>query len=310
LSTVTPLPDEISVHTVDRVSLLFAFGGHSARVLDVVFSAQGEWLASSGQDRMIRVWDVENRQEAHTFQMRSVDMADLDIAPGRNLLASGEGIWDLARMQEMHPLERGTQIPASVAFSPDGSHLALARMDQDIRLWDVTSGQPTSTFAEHEEKRTKRMVFSPDGALLAAGVIDGTVRLYDTESGEIVRTLHYGGETDIHDVAFSPDGVYLASAGRVSAVILWEVASGQVVRTFGVRDTVLNVDVSPDGTLLAASAGAEKAVLLWDIESGDLVRSLLHDDQSMAIAFSPDGRYLAAGCFDSQVYLWGIPANP
>jgi WD40 repeat protein len=166
------------------------------------------------------------------------------------------------------------------------------------------------TFAELEEKRTKRMHFSPDGALLAVGVMDGTVRLYDTESGEIFNTLHYGGETDIHDVAFSPAGNYLASAGRVSAVILWDLASGQVKRTYSVRDTVLNIDFSPDGTLLAAAAGAEKAILLWDIESGDLVRSLPHDDQSMSIAFSPDGRYLAAACFDSQVYLWGIPTSP
>jgi WD40 repeat protein len=304
------VPDAISIHTVDQVVLLHTFSGHSSRVLDVAFSAQGEWLASSGQDKKIQVWDVRKRQKAHTLQMQRVDRADIDISTARNILASGEGIWDLESMQELYPLELGTQTPAFVAFTPDGSHLALGRLGQDLTLWDVTSGQPVLTFAEQEEKRTKRIEFSPDGALLAAGVIDGTVRLYDTESGDVVNTLPYGGETDIHDVAFSPDGAYLASAGRVSAVILWDVASGQVVRTFSVRDTVLNVDFSPDGTLLAASAGAEKAILLWEVESGNLVRSLPHEDQSMSIAFSPDGSLLAAACFDSQVYLWGIPTAP
>jgi uncharacterized protein with WD repeat len=310
LTTVTPEPEVISAGTVEQVALLHTFGGHSKRVLDVAFSAEGEWLASSSDDRKIKVWDVRNHQEAHTFQLRSVDMADIDISLDRSFLASGEGIWELESMQELYPLLRGTQLPASVAFSPDGSHLALGRIEQDIKLWDVSSGQPVLTFAEQEEKRTKGMVFSPDGALLAVGVMDGTVRLYDTESGELVNVFRYGGETDIHGLAFSPDGVYLASAGRVSAVILWDVAGGEVVRTFSVRDTVLDVDFSPDGTLLAAAAGAEKAVLLWDVESGALFRSLPHDDQSMAIAFSPDGRYLAAGCFDSQVYLWGSPTNP
>jgi WD40 repeat protein len=166
------------------------------------------------------------------------------------------------------------------------------------------------TFPEQEEKRTKEMEFSPDGALLAMGVMDGTIRLWDIESRQSAGMLKYPGETDIHDIAFSPNGGFLASGGRVPAVILWNVASGEIVRTFGVRDCVLSVAFSPDGTILAAAAGAEKAILLWDVESGDLLRTLPHNDQCMAITFSPDGRLLAAGCFDGQVYLWGLPANP
>ena len=301
--------DVISLNTVEHVALLHTLEGHSQRVLDVTFSAQGALLVSSGQDMHIRVWDVSKAQEAHTFRMRSVDMADVDISVDRNILASGEAIWDLASFREIRVIERGTQIPAFVAFSPDGSMLALGRFDQDITLWNVSSGQPVFTFAEQEEKRNKELEFSPDGTLLAAGVIDGTIRMYDVASGEIVRILHYRGETDIHDIAFSPDGNYLASVGRVSSAQLWEVASGEVVRTFPVQDTPLSVDFSPDGTILAVAAGQEKAILLWDVERGDLLRSLPHDDQSMSIAFSPDGRLLAAACFDGKVYMWGIPPD-
>jgi WD40 repeat protein len=153
------------------------------------------------------------------------------------------------------------------------------------------------------------MEFSPDGTLLAVGVIDGTVRLYGTNLGELANVLTYGGETDIHDIAFSPDGNYLASGGRVFAVILWNVASGEVVRTFSVWDGVGNIAFSPDGTILAAAGGGDKEILLWDVENGSLLRSLPLNDKSMAMAFSPEGRLLAVGCFDSQVYLWGVPTN-
>jgi WD40 repeat protein len=309
LNTIALGTDVISSSTAEDVVLLNTFSGHTKMVLDVAFSAQGKYLAASSQDLNIKLWDVRSGQEVHSFRMTSVDMADIDISNDGNLLASGEAIWDLNSLQEIHILERGSRFPASVAFSPDGSTLALGLFDQQITIWDVTSGQPAFSFDAQQENRTKRMVFSPDGTLLAVGVIDGTVRLLDIESGEIANILSYAGETDIHDLAFSPDGNYLATGGRVPAVILWNPAIGEVVRTFRVQDHVISVTFSPDSTVLAASGGDEKVIRLWDVESGKLIKSLPHNDRLLSIAFSPDGRLLAAGSFDNQVYLWGIPPN-
>lgn len=300
----------ISNMNVEPIVLIHTFDGQDRRILDIAFSARGEFIASSSQDMKIKLWDVRSRQKLHTFSMMSVDMADIDITSTGTMLASGEAIWNLESMQEVHSLERGSQIPAFIAFSPDGSLLALSRFDQGTRLLDVTSGQLVDVLPEQEEYRTKRMEFSPDGTLLAVGVMNGSVRVWDIQSRELVKILKYSGETDIHDIAFSPDGNFLASGGRFPAVILWDVRSGEVVRKFSVRDGVLNVAFSPDGTLLAVSGGYDEAVLLWDVESGGLLRSLPLEERSIAIAFSPDGRFLAAGCFDSQIYLWGIPANP
>jgi len=310
LNTITPSPSVISSGTAENVILLHTFRGHNKTVLDVAFSAQGEFLASSSQDMNIRLWDVDSGQEVNSFQMRSVDMADIDVFIKGNLLASGEAIWDLESMQEIHVLERGSPFPGSVAFSPDGSVLALGLFDQQIKLWNVTSGQPMYTFDRQVENRTKRMDFSPDGALLAVGVIDGTVRLLDVASGNIAKVLKYSGETDIHDLSFSPDGKYLATGGRVPAVILWDVASGVVVRIFRLTDNAISMDFSPDGTILATAGGYEHEVRLWDVESGTLLYSLPHNDQLSSVAFSPDGKLLAVGCFDSNIYIWEIPANP
>jgi WD40 repeat protein len=307
---VTPGAVGISRSNAKDVILLHTFKGHTGRVLDVAFSAEGRYLVSSSQDMSIRVWDVSSGQEVHAFRMTSVDMSYIDILAKPSLLASAEAIWDLDSMREIHALERGSPLPASVAFSPDGAVLALGLFGQQITLWDVARGQRMHTFEKREENRTKRMDFTPNGAMLAAGVNDGTARLFDVASGRIVRILKYAGETDIHDVAFSPDGKYLASGGRVPAVILWDVASGQVVRTFALTDNSISMAFSPDGTVLASAGGYEHEVRLWDVGSGELLQALPHNDQLMRVAFSPDGRLLAAGCFDSQVYVWGIPTNP
>lgn len=308
-NTATLIPGVISDSTAGNVLSSRTLSGHSRRVLDVAFSGRGEFLASSSQDMNIKLWDVKSGKEVHAFRMQSVDMADIDISIGRNLLASGEAIWDLKSLQEIHVLKRGSPLPGSVAFSPDGSVLALGLFEQQITLWDVASGKPVSTFKRQEENRTKRMEFSPDGTVLAVGVIDGTVRLLDVAGGNIVKTLKYTGETDIHGVAFSPDGTYLATGGRVLAVVLWDVKSGEVVRTFRLTDNAISMDFSPDGTILATAGGYEHEVRLWDVESGNLLQSLPHKDQLTSVAFAPDGRKLAVGCFDGNIYLWEIPSN-
>jgi len=278
-NTITPVPSEVSGSAIEYANLLHTISGHSKRVLDVAFSPGGELLVSSSQDMKIKLWDVKSGQEVHSFQMMSVDMADIDVSISGNLLASGEAIWDFESLQEIHVLERGSRYPAHVTFSPDGSILALGLFEQQITLWDVINGQPLYTFEKQEENRTKSMDFSPNGALLAVGVYDGTVRLIDVASGEIVNILKYPGESDIHDVAFSPDGKYLASGGRVPAVILWDVASGEVVKTFRLTDNAISMDFSPDGRILATAGGVEYEVLLWDVESGDRLHSLPHNDQ-------------------------------
>lgn len=307
--TVTTATSVVIGNPADNDLLLHTLSGHNGRVLDVVFSAQSELLASSGQDLNIRLWDVMSGKEEHSFRMRSVDMADMDLFLAGNLLASAETIWDLDSRAEIQELERGSQVPGFVAFSPDGSLLALGLFEQQISLWDVSRGELVYTFDRQEENRTKRMDFSPDGDLLAVGVYDGTVRLLDLESGDIVKVLKYHGETDIHDLVFSPDGKYLATGGRVPAVILWDVSSGEVIRTFPLTDNAISMDFSPDGKILATSGGYENEVRLWDVESGNLLHSLPHNEQLSSVAFSPDGRLLAAGCFDGNIYLWEISVN-
>ncbi len=296
----------ISPDTVEEVELLRTLGGHSDRVQALAFSGDGDYIASSSQDRTIKLWDVRSGQEVHVFQAREMAKGDIAFSPDGSLFASPDTIWDVESGQVVHSLEPGRQVPGPVAFSPDGSLFAVALANQPIKLWDVAGGQLVRTFERQADNLARSIEFSPDGTLLAAGGNGGTVRLWDVESGQIIGTFEHGTESHIHGVAFSPDGSMLASCSTDSTVRLWGVASGQAIWTLAHGDGLYGVAFSPDGRLLA-SAGCDRTVKLWDIASGQLLRSLPHGDEVMAVVFSPDGTMLVSGGYDNLVYLWGIP---
>lgn len=197
----------ITVDTTSRVEQLVSLRGHSGRVTDLVFSPDGDHLASSSRDGTIRLWDVEKRQEVHAFSVNEADLNCIAFSPDGGQLASAEARWDVGTRQVVHTLERGLQAPGHVAFSPDGSLLAVALFNHPVRLWDVVGGQVVRDLdREADAVGYFGIGFSPDGARLAAGGLGGTVTWWEIASGEIGGTFEYGDESGVHDIAFSPDG--------------------------------------------------------------------------------------------------------
>jgi len=296
----------ISADTADRVVHLYSLNGHSDRVIDMAFSGDGTYLASSSRDQTILLWNVANGKAVHTFSMDKVSFNGIAFSPDGSMLASADAIWDVENGQLIHALEQGRLVPGPVAFSPDGLMLAAALEGQPIRLWDTASGLVVRTFNRPVDEVTFSITFSPDGRLLAAGVHGGIVRLWEVANGEIAGAFDHGNEeSDIHEVAFSPNGRILASGSTDTTARLWDVASGQVVHTLVHWDGLYGLAFSPDGSLLA-TANCDRTVKLWDVTSGRLLQTLNHADEVMTVAFSPDGRLLASGGYDHLIYLWGV----
>jgi DNA-binding beta-propeller fold protein YncE len=304
-ATNSPIPGVISAETASQVERLSLLSGHTDRVTTLAFSKDSVYLASSSWDGTIKVWDAWNGHEVYTLPMPNADLNAIAFSPTENWLAAPETIWNVESGQAVQTFRRGSQEPGHVAFSPDGSTLAIVNFDQPIKLWDVTSGEVLRTFEHPADSLTFGIEFSADGMLLAAAEPHGTVRLWDVASGQVIGTLEYGNDSDVHDVAFSPDGRYVASAGTDNTVRLWDLASRQLLHTLWHGNGMYGVTFSPDSSLVA-SAVCDRTVKLWEVASGKLLRTLPHRDELFTVVFSPDGRLLASAGYDDLIYLWGI----
>ncbi|MGH3824020.1 MAG: metallophosphoesterase, partial [Pseudonocardiaceae bacterium] len=191
---------------------------------------------------------------------------------------------------------------SSVAFSPDGTLLAVPR-GRDVEIVDLASGDTLRVLSGHTAWVTG-VAFSPDGALLATASDDYTARVWEAGSGRQRGTLegHTGG---VRGVAFSPDGALLATASDDRTARVWEVGSGRQRGTLeGHTAWVTGVAFSPDGALLA-TASDDGTARVWEAGSGRH-RSTLegHTGGVRGVAFSPDGALLATASHDRTARLW------
>ena len=69
---------------------------------------------------------------------------------------------------------------SSIAWSPDGSQLASASVDNTVKIWDPATGQCASTLEGHGNS-VRSIAWSPDGSgsRLASASDDSTVRIWD-----------------------------------------------------------------------------------------------------------------------------------
>jgi WD40 repeat protein len=214
-----------------------------------------------------------------------------------------------------HTLKGHSGWVTTMAFSPDGQHLASGSWDQTVKLWQVSTGKQLGTIGG-KNKEIQALAFSHDGRWLATENSSNTVTLRDATTGQELRELANDkplgplGSNWVYSIAFSPDGQWLATGLDDKTVRLWDVKTGRRAHDFTTsRRRVTYTAFSPDGRLFA-SGDDDKTITIWNTAGGEVLKKLTgHRKPIYAVVFSPTGRLLASASGDKTVRLWDLDSG-
>jgi WD40 repeat protein len=290
---------------------------HSGMVHGASFSPDGKYLASSGADAPIRLWEPRTGKLVRHFQGPNQRVYSIAFSPDSKQLASTAGwpgvslhIWNVETGAEIHRLDSsGLAGPWAVAWSPDGKLLASGhgQGSATIALWDVATGKELRRFRPAESEAMS-VVFTRDNKRLVSGSSDGSVQLWDVATGKEIRLIGRA-KGWAFQVALSPDGKLVAAAGNDMAVRLWEVETGKEIQALPRKPAphfpgiTGGVTFTGDGKKLV-TGGMDRTVRIWDLATATEVLAI--EGGVPPVALSPDNRTLAMTGRDHSLRLWDV----
>jgi WD40 repeat protein len=194
------------------------------------------------------VGDVEGRREVRRLalpaappSLRRFGFGDVAFSPDGQLLAAAIQhnqagkvgtevfVWDLKTGYEKRHLLQETSYTPVLAFSPDGSLLALGGPTEGVALVHVWTGNLVRL--EGVDRSLDAVAFAPDGRTVAGASYHNkeaaaTVYVWERLTGTL-RCRYQGHGGKVYALAYAPGAAVLASAGFDGTVLLWDLTGSR-----------------------------------------------------------------------------------
>jgi WD40 repeat protein len=317
LSSDHPPPAHWPTFSPDETALATQGGDGAVWLWDPATRKQKTRLAPANRDFGLFIGFGANSRTVVTATSGNVQVWDADTAketqmPGSYLAKvspDGKSMVTVGPDGTVYRIDLAGDQPRSIArlasagglaFSPDGTTLAMGSGDGTVELYDWTTLKQRSRLPGNA-MQTLELAFSPDGTILAAryGNTDrsGALKTAEVRFWQVATGQEKGLPRHMADaMAFAPDGQTFVTTEPDGAMNCWDPATTdrryRIPPIIGSR--LFRIVFSPDGkTVLSPGLGLRGSVNLRDVATGQIVAVLSgHFGPVVDGCFSADGQTL------------------
>merc|ERR1719440_619631 len=258
--------------------LMRVISGHEGWVRTVAVDPSNEWFASSGNDRLIKIWDLASGTlklslTGHISTVRALAISDRHPY----LFSASEDCevkcWDLEQNMVIRNYHGHLSGVYCVKLHPTLNILATGGRDSSVRIWDMRTKMAIHVFGGHTNAVCSIETQAAEPQFIS-GSMDRMVRMWDLAAGKCSVTLT-NHKKSIRALGIHPQEYSFVSCGADNNKV-WRCPRGVFERNLQGHNAIVNacaIRAEQEKSILAA--GCDDGYLhFWDWKSGYKFRSI------------------------------------
>lgn len=284
--------------------------GHKGPIIASAFSSDGDLLLTAGQDQKVGIWDARSWR---LLQMRTVPhtVRSIIFSPDGSSVALGYSDFSIAVLEartlnQEHLLKGFEDLIQSLAFSPDGKHLAAGGFwkDPSIRIWSTESWDLVQKLEKHS-KGVRSLAFHPDGSQLLSGGYDGKVHVWSTADWSNTHSIAL--EAACFDLDFSTDGKLLAAATNTDHLDVWNTEDWSLQMHLKATDHATRHFSLFFSEEQLWAAGDNGQLYAWQLKDwASLPSQSVHQEKIFCLELHPHSDNFISAGYDNKIQVWPL----
>lgn len=313
----------------ERPILALDSGGHTAFIMNVFITPDGNRVITVGADKSVRVWDIKTQTSINTFRFPAgpgsegalqaaalsskgrLAVSGTPITPAKGNPLNVIFIMNVETGALVKTINAASEV-ISLSFSNDGNRLAAGGLGV-LQVFDANTGAQITRKDVPELGVIFEVRFSPENKSQVLGILTqaGLLSVVDLKNSSR-NAMFDARSVKPTTIAWSNDARFIATGGRTGEIKIFDVNNkNNQPRSFpkhvnkGHDVSVAQIQYLPgDNTLLYGGQGSWAGVISAD--TGKLKMEFTHHSNTvMAVCCSEDGKLVAtSGGSQNETFVW------